>query len=170
MRWTCYNIIYFCQGVKGFMAYLRSMKPVASNRRARYDYDILETIEAGILLTGQEGKSCRQGHANLAGSYVSLVSGRPVLKNVSISPYAYASNLADYNPGRDRPLLLKKSDIARLESQTAEKGVSLIPLEIRAGKTIKVLLGLGRGRKRFDKRQKIREREVRQKLKKGEEY
>jgi len=146
------------------------MKTVAKNRRARYDYDILETTEAGIILSGQEVKSCRQGNVNLAGAYVSLVSGKPILKNLKIAPYKFASGLEDYDPAQDRQLMLKKAEVRKLQSRIDEKGVTIIPLEVRSGKFIKVLLGVGRGRKRFDKRQKIKERDIKKRLKKGEDY
>ena len=149
---------------------LRWMKVVAQNRRARYDYEILDTVEAGIILTGQEVKSCRGGHMNLAGSYVSLLSGKPVLKNAAIAPYMFAGHMADYDPGQDRTLLLNKSQVAKIQAQLDEKGVSLVPLEVRAGKHIKVLLGLAKGRKRLDKRQAIKERDIKKKLRKGQEY
>lgn len=136
------------------------MKVVAQNRRARFDYEITETFEAGIMLTGQEVKSCRLGQVNLAGSYVSFASGSPVLKQAKISPYKYAGKLQDYDPGHDRTLLLRSKEAERLEALQSEKGVSIIPLEVRAGKFIKVLIGVGRGRKKLDKRQKIREREI----------
>lgn len=147
-----------------------SMKTVAANRKARFDYEILETIEAGIILTGPEVKSCREGHVNMNGAYVSFLGGGPVLKHVSISKYSHAANVADYDPLRDRPLLLKQSDIDRLASVVAEKGVTLVPLEVKAGRYIKVVLGLGRGRKRFDKRQKIKERDVSRQLRQKGEY
>jgi len=146
------------------------MKKVAQNRRARYDYEIVDTVEVGIILTGQEVKSCRGGQMNLQGSYVSFSKGKPVLKNATIAPYAFASNLENYDPGRDRELLLKKSELPKLETKLAEKGVSLVPLEVRAGKFIKVVLGLGKGKKRIDKRQSIKEKGLRKKMKKGEEY
>ncbi len=145
------------------------MKVVAQNRRARYDYEIIDTVEAGIMLTGQEAKSCRQGNANLAGAYVSFASGKAVLKNASIAPYAYAGPLPEYDLHRDRPLLLKKAEAAKLDSLLAEKGVSLVPLEIKAGKYIKVLLGLGRGRKRLDKRENIKKRDIDRQLRRGED-
>ncbi len=137
---------------------------VAKNRRAHYDYEILETLEAGIILSGQEAKSCRQGHVNVSGAYVSFFGGKPLLKNASIAPYTFAGTLSGYEPGRDRVLLLSKTEIRKLESSLAEKGVSLIPLEVRAGRCIKVLLGLARGRKRHDKRQRIRERDTERRI------
>ncbi|OGJ55617.1 SsrA-binding protein [Candidatus Peribacteria bacterium RIFCSPHIGHO2_02_FULL_52_16] len=143
-------------------------KTVAQNRRARFDYEILETVEAGVMLTGQEVKSCRMGHVNLAGAYVTFVHGKPVLKKAKISLYAFAT-ATDYDPERDRPLLLKKNEVEKLQSQTETKGITVIPLEVHAGKYIKVVLGLGRGRKNYDKRQKIKERSIGKKLRKGEE-
>ncbi|MDD4319070.1 MAG: SsrA-binding protein SmpB [Candidatus Peribacteraceae bacterium] len=145
------------------------MKVVAQNRRARFDYEILETVEAGVVLSGQEAKSCRAGHVNLAGSYVSFTAGKPVLKKAKIAPYAFAGPLPDYDPEQDRPLLLKKNESGKLQSSAAEKGVSVVPLEVRAGKFIKVLLGVGRGCKTIDKRQRIKEREVGRKIREGRE-
>ena len=146
------------------------MAVVAKNRRARYDYEIVDTVEAGLMLSGQEVKSCRSGNVNLSGAYVSFLNGKPIIKSMKISPYTYASNIGDYDPGRDRSLLLKKSEIFKLLSATQEKGVTVIPLEVKAGKHIKLVLGVGKGRKRLDKRQRIRERDVERKMKKGEEY
>ncbi len=145
------------------------MKIVAKNRRATFDYEILETVEAGIMLTGPEVKSCRLGQMSLLGSYISFFGGKPVLKQAKISPYKYAGPMPDYDPGHDRELLLRKNQAAKLEALQAEKGISIIPLEVRAGKFIKVLIGIGRGRKRFDKRQKIKERDVGRKMREGRE-
>lgn len=145
------------------------MKIVAQNRRARHDYEITDTLEAGIRLTGQEVKSCRMGNVNLGGAYVSLVTGKPMLKGMSIARYNNASGLENYDPGHDRLLLMSKREIEKLTSALAEKGVSLIPLEVQAGKYIKVLLGLGRGKKSYDKRQSKKEKDIKRRLKRGEE-
>lgn len=142
-------------------------KLVAQNRRARFDYEILDTVEAGIVLTGQEVKSCRLGQVSLLGSYVSFVSGVPILKAMKISKYAYASDLDGYDPGHDRALLLKKNQIVKLQTSSSEKGMSVVPLEIHAGDFIKVLIGIGRGRKRIDKRQRIKEREIGRRVREG---
>ena len=148
--------------------YAFSMKVVASNRRARFDYEITETVEAGIMLTGQEVKSCRLGQVNLSGSFVSFFQGAPKIKHLKISPYKYAGKLRDYDAGRDRPLLIKKVELEKLEKASEEKGMTVVPLEVRAGRFIKILLGLCRGRKKIDKRQKIREREIIKRLRQGE--
>lgn len=145
------------------------MKVVARNKRARFDYEIFEEIEAGIILTGQEVKSVRAGNADLKGAYVSFMTGKPILRHSTIQPYRYASNLSGYDPGQDRALLMKKSETERLVGKAEEKGISVLPLEFRAGRTIKVLLGVGRGRKKYDKRQRIKERDVSRRLKRGEE-
>lgn len=153
----------------GYKTHTTCVKSIAQNRRARFDYDIADTIEAGIILTGQEVKSCRAGHANLSGSYLSFHQGKPILKHMKISPYAFASGLDSYNPDRDRELLLKKSDVVKLQSLVAEKGITVIPLEVKAGKFIKIVIGVGKGRKTIDKRARIKERDVERKMKRGEE-
>ncbi len=145
------------------------MKTVAVNRRARYDYDLLEKVEAGIELTGGEAKSCRMGHVNLAGSYVSFLGGKPVLKNAKISRYAYAGPEQPHADTRDRLLLLKKAESAKLERAVAEKGMALIPLEVHAGRYVKVTIAVARGRKKLDKRQAIKERETGRRLREGRE-
>lgn len=140
------------------------MKVVAQNRRARFDYEILDTVEAGLMLTGQEVKSCRLGHCDLKGSYVSFTGERPMLRQMTIRPYTHAGNLPDYQPSRERELLLKKTEIATLQQASEEKGLTIVPLEVRVGRFIKVFLAVARGRKRFDKRQKIKERDVQKRL------
>ncbi len=155
--------------IRGGLRYSGAVTVVAKNRRARFDYDILETIEAGIVLTGGEVKSCRAHGVNLAGAYVSFVGGKAALKQASIAPYRYARAEDAGDPKRERALLLSKSQMERLQSFAAEKGVTIIPLEVVAKKFVKVLLGVARGRKRFDKRSAIREREMGRKLREGRE-
>jgi SsrA-binding protein len=145
------------------------MKVVAQNRRARFDYEILETLEAGVMLTGPEVKSCRLGQISLNGSYVWFTKGVPILKNATIAKYAKAAGLTDYDPKRDRPLLLKGKETEKLTAAIKEKGVTVVPLEVRSGKFIKLLLALGRGRKKLDKRRVIRERETGRRLREGRE-
>lgn len=145
------------------------MKIVAQNRRARHEFEIIDTVEAGIMLHGHEVKSARMGNMDLSGSYVSLHTGKPVLKGASIAKYANASNLDGYETHRDRELLLKKRETEKLVIQLQEKGATLIPMEVKAGKYIKVTLGLGRGRKKYDKRQRIKEKDVSRRIRKGEE-
>lgn len=145
------------------------MKVVAKNRRARFDYEITETVVAGIMLSGQEVKSCRDGHVDLAGAYVSFFGGKPMLKQAKIRPYQFASGLTEYEPGRDRALLLTKKEAEKLQTASEQKGVTIIPLEVQAGKFIKVVLGLARGRKTIDKRRVIKERDVEKRIRQGRE-
>ncbi len=142
---------------------------VIQNKRARFDYEILETIEAGLMLTGQEVKACRDGHVDMNGSYVSFSSGKPVIKNLKITKYRFASGLDGYEPGHDRALLLNRKEIEKLSGATNEKGISIIPLEVRTGRYVKLLIGLGKGRKNIDKRRVIKERDVQKRLKQGRE-
>jgi SsrA-binding protein len=135
------------------------MKTVAANRKARFEYEILDTLEAGMVLTGGEAKSCRMGHIDMSGAYVSVLRGIVTLKQCKIMPYKFASG-ADHIIGRDRTLLLNKKQIDNIHAAIAQKGIAVIPLEIKAGKYVKVLLGIGRGRKRHDKRAAIKDRET----------
>ena len=145
------------------------MKTVAQNRRARFDYEILDTFEAGIMLNGSEVKACRAGHANIAGSYVSIQKNVPILKQATISPYAFSAKKESDDSKQDRTLLLHKNQIVKLQAALAEKGLSLIPLEIKAGKHIKVELALVKGKKTFDKRHTLKERSIARKMKYGQE-
>lgn len=142
------------------------MKVVATNRRAKFDYEFIETVEAGMVLTGPEVKSCRMGHADLRGAYVTFRSGKPIVKQMKIQPYAYARN-ADYAPDRDRPLLLSKHECEKLAAMSDQQGVTVIPVEVRAGKFIKIVLAVAKGRKTIDKRRKIREKEMEKRLRRG---
>jgi SsrA-binding protein len=145
------------------------MKVVAQYRRARFDYEILESLEAGIMLTGPEVKSCRAGHISLTGSYVLLRNGRAFARNIAISPYQYAGSSAGYDPAHERELLLKREECDRLQSGVDQKGLTIIPLEVRAGKYIKVLIGLCRGKKQFDKRASIKKRDTERRIREGRE-
>jgi len=139
-------------------------KVLASNRRARHDYDILETYEAGLVLRGTEVKSLRQGRADLKESYARVEGGEAWLVGCHISPYVQG-NRANHDPLRPRKLLLHHAQIRRLLGKIMEKGLTLVPLRLyfREGR-VKVELGLARGRKLLDKRQAIREREERREV------
>jgi len=141
------------------------MKLVADNRKARHDYQILETIEAGIVLLGAEVKSLREGRANLRDSYAVVENGEVVLRGMHISPYSHGSYDA-LDPRRDRKLLLNKSEIRRLIGKVEEKGLTLVALKLYfsdKGKA-KVVLALARGKKLYDKRQDMAERDSRREV------
>jgi SsrA-binding protein len=133
-------------------------KVVATNRKARHDYLIEDTLEAGIVLTGSEIKAVRSGQVNLRDSYAMVRDGELWLVNTHISPYQQAS-YQNHEPRRDRKLLLHRREINRLAGKLQEKGLTLIPLQLylKNGRA-KVELGLGRGKKLYDKRQTLRER------------
>lgn len=132
---------------------------VASNRRALHDYEILEKIEAGLVLLGPEVKSLREGRANLSDSYAVLRRGEAYLVNAHVSPYAQASR-ENPDPRRERKLLLNRSEIRRLAGKVSERGLTLVPLSLyfKNGRA-KVELGLARGKRVYDKRQTLKRRE-----------
>src|SRR5881394_956690 len=134
---------------------------IAVNRKARHDYFIDETVEAGIVLTGSEVKSLREGRANLKDSFARVSRGEAFVVNIHISPYDPAHR-DNHDPTRSRKLLLHRLEIDRLEGKLNQKGLTLIPLRIyfNARGRAKIELGLGRGKKHYDKRQSIKEREA----------
>jgi SsrA-binding protein len=136
-------------------------KNIAVNRKARHDYFIEETVEAGVVLTGSEVKSLRDGRCNLKDSFARVARGEAFISNVHISPYDPA-HINNHEPTRSRKLLLHRLEIDRLEGKLNQKGLTLIPLRIyfNARGRAKIELGLGRGKKQYDKRQTIKEREA----------
>lgn len=137
---------------------------VATNRRALHDYEILETVEAGLVLQGTEVKALRQGRADLKEAYARIEGGEGWLLGCHISPYAQG-NRYNHPPTRPRKLLLHRRELDRLAGRVQEKGLTLVPLRLyfRGGRA-KLELGLGRGRKLIDKRHVIREREERREM------
>ena len=133
---------------------------VAENRKARHDYEVLDTWEAGVALLGTEVKAIREGRINLRDSYARVENGEVWLLNVHISPYSHRG-YADHAELRHRKLLLHRHEIRKLVGQTAERGLTLVPLELYFNKgRVKVLLALARGKKTHDKREAIKQRET----------
>jgi SsrA-binding protein len=127
-------------------------EPIARNRRARHDYQILDTWEAGIVLTGSEVKSLREGKANISDAYGIVNNGEVHLLNLHISPYEKASHF-NHEPTRTRKLLLHRREIRKMIGAVERQGLTLVPLELYFKKgMVKVALGLGRGKKLYDKR------------------
>lgn len=142
---------------------------LAKNRQARRDFEIEETFEAGIALTGTEVKSCREGKVQLKDSYAQIKRGEVWLVNCHISPYQHAGPAANHDPERPRKLLLHRHQIRRLLGRVERSGYTLVPLSVLVrGSWIKVELALARGRAKHEKRdqlkKKIQEREVEQAL------
>ena len=141
-----------------------SIKVIATNRKARHDYHIEDTVEAGLVLTGSEIKSIRAGQVSLRESYATVRNDEMWLVNAHIAPYQQAS-YTNHEPRRDRKLLLHRREINRLIGKLQEKGLTLIPLRIYLKDSrAKVELGLARGKKLYDKRQTLRERDDRRQI------
>ena len=141
-------------------------KVISTNRKARHDFEILETYEAGLVLRGTEVKSLREGQVNFKDSYASIDRGEAWLVGCHIAPYHHGTD-ANHDPDRSRKLLLHRREIERLLGKVAERGLTIVPLRLyfKAGR-VKVELGLARGKKLHDKRASLRERESRREMEK----
>jgi SsrA-binding protein len=145
--------------------------PEIKNKKAYHDYEILEKYEAGIALKGTEVKSLREGKANLRDAFVRIEDGEAYLFNAYIAPYTHG-NLFNHEPTRKRKLLLHKSEIKRLYGKTQEKGLTIIPLRMyfnQRGK-VKVEIALARGKKKYDKREAIKRRELEREAQKAMKF
>ncbi|KKS73980.1 MAG: SsrA-binding protein [Candidatus Azambacteria bacterium GW2011_GWB1_42_72] len=136
------------------------MVTFAENRKARFNYEILETFEAGLVLSGPEVKSIKNGRMNLAGCYINIHDGELYLIGASIAPYQPKNQPADYDPARSRKLLLHKKEIMSLLGKIQQKGLTLVPLKVyNKGRRIKLEFAIVRGKKKYDKRAVISKRE-----------
>ena len=137
------------------------MKSFAENRRARHDYEILDKFEAGLQLLGHEVKSIRDGHAKIVGSYLSFYKDELWLRGAHIALYKKAGGVKDYDPERERKVLLNKNELESLAEKLGQKGLTLVPLSLYPrGRHIKLSFGLCRGRKDYDKREKLKQRDI----------
>jgi SsrA-binding protein len=135
------------------------IRPLATNRRARHDYEILETYEAGMALTGTEVKSIRQGRVEIRDSFVEFRDGQAFLVGARVSPYSHG-NRENPDPDRPRKLLLSRRELERLFGRSQVKGLAVVPLSVYLkGNWIKVEIALAQGKKLYDKRQAEREKE-----------
>jgi SsrA-binding protein len=146
------------------MAEKGDIKVVASNRRARHDYEILDQVEAGLVLEGSEVKSLREGKAQLKDSFAHIRDGEAFLIGAYIAPYDFSRG-GGHDPERTRKLLLNRREIDRLGARVAEQGLTLIPLDLhfRSGR-VKVNLGLARGKNTIDKRDTLKERDQKREM------
>ena len=135
-------------------------KTIAQNRKARHDYTILDTYEAGVALLGTEVKAIREGRVNLRDSFARVLDGEVFLFNVNISPYSHRG-YAEHEPMRRRKLLLHRHEIQKLVGKTVEKGMTLVPVRMyfKNGR-VKVAVSLAKGKKEYDKRETIKKREA----------
>ncbi|MCB9520315.1 MAG: SsrA-binding protein SmpB [Myxococcales bacterium] len=142
----------------------KARRSISQNRRARHDYEIVDTFEAGIELTGSEVKSLRAGQCTFNDSHAAIERGQAWLYNLYIAEYVFA-NQFNHDTVRRRRLLLHRHEIERLHGKLREQGLTLVPLELYfVGSWVKVSLGLAKGRKSHDKREAIKEREVKREI------
>jgi len=147
------------------MAKQQEKRNLAENRKAKYDYEILENYEAGLVLFGYEVKAIKTGHVSLKGSYVVLKNNEAYLMNAFIPPYQKANAPQDYNPYRSRKLLLNRSEIRTLIGKSKEKGLTLVPLKLYTKKTIiKLEFAVAKGKRKIDKREEIKKRETKREI------
>jgi SsrA-binding protein len=136
-------------------------KIIASNRKARHDYAILDTVETGIVLQGSEVKVLRQGHLQMADAYARVLNGAIWLDGIHIPPYQFAHGVGAHDPDRPRKLLLHRREIERIADEVARERLSLVPLAFYfVGGKVKVELAMARGRKKADKRNAMAERDA----------
>jgi SsrA-binding protein len=144
------------------------IKIIASNRKARFDYNVLDTVEAGIVLHGSEVKVLRLGHLQIADAYARVINGEMWLDGVHIPPYAFAHGVGAHDPDRARKLLLNATEITKLAARVAQERLSLVPLSFyfKDGR-VKVELALAQGRRKGDKRNAMAERDTQREMQKA---
>lgn len=147
---------------------MAARKVITDNRKARHDYFIEETYEAGIALVGTEVKSMRLGKVNLKDSYAHIQNGQLILSNMHIGPYDKASHF-NHDPLRDRKLLMHKREIMRLWGKTREKGLTLVPIKLYFNEKnkVKVEIGLAKGKKLYDKRDDLAKKDAERQIKRA---
>lgn len=139
----------------------KAMADFATNPRARFDYEILETIEAGVVLRGYEVKSIKTGRISIKGAYVRIINGAAWLVGASIPPYQPGNTPVDYKEQSDRKLLLSRSQTASLLGLAQSHGITLVPLRLYGKKgLIKLEIGIARGKKKYDKRESIKKKDT----------
>jgi len=137
------------------------MAQLASNKKAKFDYELLDTYEVGVSLLGTEVKALRSGQGKLDGAHVIVRGGEAFLVNASIPPFQKANAPADYDAERARKLLLTKKEIAELEQKSEKQGLTVVPIKwYNAGRKLKLEIAIGRGKKKTDKRQTIQARDT----------
>lgn len=151
------------------MARIAFQKDLVTNKKAYFDYEILEKFEAGIVLLGIEVKSLKQSKASIVGAYVIIKQNKAFLLNTTISPYQPQNTSPDYEPQRTRKLLLKNKEINYLSGKTKQQRLTLIPLRVyNKNGLVKVEIALVKGKRRFDKRETIKKREEKRKIEKAQ--
>ena len=141
------------------------MKPFITHKRARFDFEILDTFEAGIVLSGNEVKSVRKGSGKLEGAHVVVRGGEAFLVGAMIAPYQPANAPKGYDPEQPRKLLLTQKELAELATKSEQKGLTAVPISLyNKSRNIKLQIAIARGKKKTDKRQNIKERETKRSI------
>jgi SsrA-binding protein len=136
-------------------------KLIAENKKAYFDYEILEKFEAGIVLFGYEVKAVKNGNIGLKGAFVTFYKNEPYLTGAHIGKYKQAGGIKDYDPDRSRKLLLKNKEIRHILGKKDEKGLTIVPIKVYTKQSkIKVEIGIGKGKKQYEKKEKIKARDV----------
>lgn len=147
------------------MAVTDTQRALATNRRARYDYFVKETFEAGMVLLGSEIKSAREGRMSIAEGYVYIKNGEAWLENAHIPQYAPAGEHGQHDPTRPRKLLLKKKQLEHLDDQAHRDGQTIVPLKVYIkNRVAKLLIGVGKGKRQVDRRNTIKERDAKREV------
>lgn len=144
------------------------MPRLADNKKAHYDYEILDKYEAGIVLSGQEVKSVRGGRMNLAGSRVLIKGGEAFLLGAQIAPYERAGKMPDYDPQQTRKLLLRSRELNRIAGKLEEKGLTAVPISAYTkGSFVKIEVAVVRGKKQYEKREEIKKRDINREIRRS---
>lgn len=139
---------------------------LAQNKKAQFDYEILEKFQAGLVLTGAEVKAAKDGQISLKGAYVNFHNGEAYLLNAHIGAYKPAGKLPDYDPTHSRRLLLHKKEIRYLQGKTQEKGLTIVPISVYTNnRFVKVEIAVARGKQKYDKRETIKRRDLDKEIK-----
>lgn len=147
------------------------MANLLDNKKVRFNYEILDTFDAGIELYGNEVKSLRAQHGSLDGSHITVRGGEAYLIGCTIPPYQPSNTSKDYNPERNRRLLLTKKELAELSGIESKKGLTVVPISVyNKGRNLKVQIGIARGKKAFDKRETTKKREVNREMRREMKY
>jgi len=147
------------------------MANLLDNKKVRFNYEILDTFDAGIELYGNEVKSLRAKHGSLDGSHITVRGGEAYLIGCTIPPYQPSNTAKDYNPERNRRLLLTKDELTELGSIEAKKGLTIVPISVyNKGRNLKIQIGIARGKKAFDKRETTKSREVNREVRREMKY
>jgi SsrA-binding protein len=142
--------------------------PLIQNRKAYFNYEILEKIEAGIELLGFEVKSLKKGQGSLEGSHITVRGGEVFVVNMQIPPYQPANTPKDYDPIRNRRLLVTKKEIERLSKEESQKGLTIVPISVyNKGRKVKIEIAIVRGKKKYDKRETIKKRDTDREIRRG---